>query len=49
MTQTIRNKLGANIKKRRLVIKLIQAELAKKAGIDYKYLQKIVGKNTPDL
>lgn len=41
--------VGQNIKKYRLKKKLTQVELADKADIDYKYLQRIEGKNPPNL
>ena len=41
--------VGQNIKKYRIKKKLTQVELAEKAGIDYKYLQKIEGKSPPNL
>ncbi|MCK5241822.1 helix-turn-helix transcriptional regulator [bacterium] len=49
MSENLRIKLGARIKKLRIARNLTQAELAEIAGIDYKYLQRIEGKNTPDL
>lgn len=49
MTSTIRKKIGSKIKKLRLEQGYTQAQLAEKVGIDYKYLQKVEGPNTPDL
>ena len=49
MSDTLRVKIGSKIKKLRISLNLTQAGLAEIAGIDYKYLQKIEGKNTPDL
>lgn len=49
MTSTIRKKIGSKIKKLRLAQGYTQAQLAEKIGIDYKYLQKVEGPNTPDL
>ena len=40
-------KLGRQIKKLREKAKLTQEKLAIAVGIDYKYLQKIEGKNPP--
>lgn len=49
MSVTLRKKIGSKIKKLRISLDLTQASLAEIAGIDYKYLQKIEGKDTPDL
>mgnify|MGYP000639799784 CR=1 FL=1 len=40
---------GQNIRRFRIKKGLTQVELADKAGITYKYLQKIEGKNPPNL
>ena len=47
MTPTARRKLGQRIKELRKKNGLTQDELAEKTGIDYKYIQKIEGKNPP--
>ncbi|MBU4304776.1 MAG: helix-turn-helix domain-containing protein [Candidatus Omnitrophica bacterium] len=46
---TIRLKLGKNIKKLRQRRRYTQQKLSEEASIDYKYLQKIEGKNPPNL
>lgn len=43
----IRLDFGKSIKNYRLKNSLTQLELAEKAGIQYKYLQRIEGKNPP--
>ena len=47
MTSTARKKLGQRIKVLRKKKGLTQDKLAEKTGIDYKYIQKIEGKNPP--
>jgi transcriptional regulator with XRE-family HTH domain len=47
MDTPARVKLGKQIKKLRGRAKLTQEKLATAVGIDYKYLQKIEGKNPP--
>lgn len=47
MKATARIKLGARIKELRKKMGLTQDALAEITGIDYKYLQKIEGKNPP--
>ncbi len=47
METTARLKLGKKLKELRLKKGITQEELAAKAGIDYKYLQKIEGKTPP--
>ena len=47
MNAPARIKLGRQIKKLRKKAKLTQEKLAIAVGIDYKYLQKIEGKNPP--
>ncbi len=47
METTARLKLGKKLKELRLKKGITQEELAGKAGIDYKYLQKIKGKTPP--
>ncbi len=47
METTARLKLGKKLKELRLKKGITQEELAGKAGIDYKYLQKIEGKTPP--
>jgi transcriptional regulator with XRE-family HTH domain len=46
---SIRLKLGKRIKELRKEHNYTQERLAETAGIDYKYLQKIEGKNPPNL
>ena len=45
----IKTTVGQRIKQLRQKNKLTQESLADLAGIDYKYLQKIEGKNPPDM
>ena len=45
----IRFIVSSNIKKFRKTHKLTQEELAENTGIDYKYIQKIEGKNPPNI
>ena len=47
MNVSVRIKLGKRIKLLREKADLTQEELALEVGIDYKYLQKIEGKNPP--
>jgi transcriptional regulator with XRE-family HTH domain len=47
MDTPARIKLGRQIKRLREKAKLTQEKLAIAVGIDYKYLQKIEGKNPP--
>lgn len=47
MESTIRLKLGKRIKELRIKRKLTQEELSEASGIDYKYIQRIEGKNPP--
>ncbi len=49
MKSTIRLKLGNRIKKLRKEREYTQEKLAELAKIDYKYLQRIEGKNPPAL
>jgi transcriptional regulator with XRE-family HTH domain len=49
MSDTIKIKLGQRIKTLRNRHSLTQEELASLADIDYKYLQRIEGKNPPDM
>lgn len=49
MDSTIRIKLGKKIKELRNKQKMTQEELSDATGIDYKYVQKIEGKNPPNL
>ncbi len=49
MDTSIRLKLGARIKELRRKQGYTQEELAERAAIDYKYLQRIEGKNPPAL
>lgn len=49
MESSARIKLGRRVKKLRESAGLTQEKLAVTAGIDYKYLQKIEGKNPPAL
>ncbi len=45
----IKNSLSNNIKKFRKKQNLTQEELSELTGIAYKYIQKIEGKNTPNV
>jgi len=47
MREIIRLKLGKKLRENRIRLGLTQEELAELANIDYKYLQKIEGKNPP--
>ncbi len=47
MSHLLRLKLGKNIKKCRAIHKLTQQRLAELADIEYKYIQRIEGKNPP--
>jgi len=49
MKTSIRLVIGAKIKNLRTKMGLTQDQLAELADIDYKYLQKIEGKNPPNL
>jgi len=49
MERDIRLKLGSKIRQLRNQRGLTQEKLAEQAKIDYKYLQKIEGKNPPAL
>ena len=49
MKKTIRTKLGRKIKYYRNRYGYTQEKLAEVANIDYKYLQKVEGKNPPAL
>ncbi len=49
MKISIRLKLGKKIKERRQELELTQEGFAETAGIDYKYLQRIEGKNPPNI
>ncbi len=49
MNADIKIKLGKRIKELRAKKKITQEELAGTAGIDYKYLQTIEGKNPPNV
>ncbi len=49
MDTSIRLKFGKRIKEFRQRCRLTQEELAEITGIDYKYLQKIEGKNPPNI
>lgn len=49
MGQDIKLKIGKRIKELRNKRNMTQEELAAAAEIDYKYLQKIEGKNPPNL
>ena len=49
MDTTIRLKIGTRIKEFRRKQGFTQEKLAELAGIDYKYLQRIEGKNPPAL
>lgn len=45
----IRFMVGAKIKALRTSQRMTQEDLAEKTGIDYKYIQKIEGKNPPNV
>ncbi len=45
----IKLKLGRKLKELRAIRKMTQEELADAAEIDYKYLQRIEGKNPPNV
>lgn len=49
MQENIRLKVGQKIKSLRIKRGLTQEQFAAEADIDYKYLQRIEGKNPPDL
>lgn len=49
MANDLRLKLGKKIRSLRKKHKLTQKELAEIADIDYKYLQRIEGKNPPGI
>jgi len=49
MSINLRFIVSKKIKKLRIKRSLTQEELAEKAGVDYKYLQKIEGKNPPNI
>lgn len=49
MKSNIRLNFGKKLKLFRHKRKLTQEQLANAAGIDYKYLQKIEGKNPPNI
>jgi len=47
MEKELRLKLGKKIRSLRKSLRLTQEELAEKTDIDYKYIQRIEGKNPP--
>ncbi len=49
MGSSIKRDFGRQVKKLREKAGLTQATLAELTGIDYKYIQKIEGKSSPDL
>lgn len=49
MELSIRLKFGKRLRELRNKRKLTQDKLSELAGIDYKYLQKIEGKNPPNI
>jgi transcriptional regulator with XRE-family HTH domain len=49
METNIRLRIGKRIKELRKKQKMTQARLSETAGIDYKYLQRLEGKNPPAL
>jgi len=49
MKDVIQAKLGKQIKQLRIKSGLTQEQLASDADIDYKYLQRIEGKNPPNV
>ena len=44
-----RQNISKNIRKYRLRAKMTQEKLAEKAGIDYKYIQRLEGKTPPNM
>ena len=49
MDSSVRIKLGKKIRKYRLELGYTQEKLSETASIDYKYLQRVEGKNPPAL
>ncbi len=49
MSSPLKTVVGKRIKEARQKIGLTQEELAEKAGVDYKYLQRMEGKAPPNL
>lgn len=49
MKSNIKLKISKRIKELRKEIKISQQELSELTGIDYKYIQKIEGKNPPNM
>jgi len=49
MEKSIRLKFGNNLRELREKRKLTQDKLAELAGIDYKYIQRMEGKNPPNV
>ena len=49
MKISIRQNVGKGVKEYRIKRGYTQEKLAEVTGIDYKYLQKIEGKNTPNI
>ena len=49
MKSPLKTTVGKRIKEFRKKIGLTQEELSEKSGIDYKYLQRMEGKNPPNL
>jgi len=47
--ENIRLRIGKKLRKLRKKQKITQEELANRAEIDYKYIQKIEGKNPPNI
>ena len=47
MEEGVRIKLARRIKQRRRQVGMTQEELSAKTGLDYKYVQRIEGKNPP--
>ena len=49
MLSPLKTAVGKRIKEARQKIGLTQEKLAEKAGVDYKYLQRMEGKTPPNL
>jgi len=49
MKTSIRRKLGEKIKETRRRLNYTQEKLSELANMDYKYIQRIEGKNPPDI
>ena len=49
MKQSLKIEVSKRIKEARLKVGFTQQELAEKANVDYKYLQRMEGKSPPNL